>query len=101
MTVFSQVCISFTWAHVIFFLPLILWKQNNQTPSRKGFFSPFSQSNKSRIINHVSTCKLDLSDFPMNALSSLPTKKKKKKKNPVGNVAIVQQRYLSYISFSI
>lgn len=100
MTVFSQVRISFTWAHVIFFLSLILWKQNNQTPSRKGSFSPFPQSNKSRIINHVSTCKLDLSDFPMNALSSLPTKKKKKK-NPVGNVAIVQQRYLSYISFSI
>ena len=46
------------------------------TPSRKDFFLLFTQSNKFKIINHVLACKLDLSDFPMNALPRLPKKKK-------------------------
>ena len=64
------------------------------TPSRKDFFLLFTQSNKFKIINHVLACKLDLSDFPMNALPRLP----KKKKKPVGTVAICSTK-ISFIHF--
>lgn len=82
---FSQGCISFTiWAHVIFFLSLMLWKENNQWHHPEKDFH-ISQSNKSRIINHVLlACELDLSGFSLRTLSvSQP------KENPVGTETIV------------